>query len=46
MHDASRFLLSKRLEKENERIESMMQDLTDYVQENSRARFRKNFISQ
>ena len=46
IHDTSRTHLSKRLEREADKIDSMMKDLTDYVQENSRQRFKKNFQSQ
>lgn len=46
IHDTSRSHLSKRLEREADKIDSMMKDLTDYVQENSRQRFKKNFQSQ
>ncbi len=46
IHDTSRTHLSKRLENEADKIDSMMKDLTDYVQENSRHRFKKNFQSQ
>ena len=46
INDTSRTHLSKRLEREADKIDSMMKDLTDYVQENSRQRFKKNFLSQ
>ncbi len=46
IHDTSRTHLSKRLEREADKIDMMMKDLTDYVQENSRQRFKKNFQSQ
>ena len=46
INDTSRSHLSKRLEREADKIDSMMKDLTDYVQENSRQRFKKNFLSQ
>ena len=36
INDTSRTHLSKRLEREADKIDAMMKDLTDYVQENSR----------